>query len=86
MVKLDYVSEWGSLGKMFYFGVDHNRRISIDTEADNSIRFVWFHKGDEIVSYFMAEGLVYVENLTTGIYLDLDKIREYDSMFKEMGC
>lgn len=83
MVKLERVREFGSAGKVFYFRVNHNRLITIDTEADNSIKWVWFHECDDIVSSFNAEGLVYVENLTSGIYLDLDKIREYDHMFIE---
>lgn len=86
MVRLDYVRDFGTeVGKRFCFIVDKNKSIAVDTDRDNSIRWVWFHddRADKVVGCFSAVGLVYIENITDGINLDLDKIREYDNMFRD---
>ena len=90
LIKLNWVrdySEIGSKGKAYIFGVNDHKRIKIDTADDNSIESVWFHddRADHIVAYFTVVGLVYIENLMSGVYLDVDKLREYDHMFKEEG-
>lgn len=85
-VRLDYVRDFGGeLGKNFYFRVNKNKVICVDTDSDNSIRVVSFHdlRADKLVGCFMADGLVYIENITDGVNLDLDKIREYDHMFRD---
>lgn len=88
LIKLEWVRDYskiGSKGKAFVFGVNDHKRIKIDTADDNSVDCVWFHddRADHVVGYFTAVGLVYIENLMNGIYLDEDKIREYDQMFRD---
>ena len=85
-IRLNYVRDYGTeLGKSFIFSVNENKRISIDTDSDNSIRWVWFHddRADKVVSCFTTVGLVYIENITDGVDLDLNKIRKYDHMFRD---
>lgn len=85
-IRLNYVRDYGTeLGKSFIFSVNENKRISVDTDSDNSIRWVWFHddSADKVVGCFTTVGLVYIENITDGVDLDLDKIREYDYMFTD---
>lgn len=85
-IRLDHVRDYGTeLGKCFYFRVNKNKHISIDTDSDNSIRCVWFIdvRADKIVGHFTSVGLVYIENITDGVNLDLNKIREYDHMFRD---
>ena len=87
LIILDHVRDYGTeLGKDFVFRVNRNKTICFSTDSDNAIRSVRFHdnKADKVVACYRTVGLVYIENITEGVNLDLNKINEYDNMFEEM--
>lgn len=86
LIKLDHVRDYTAegLGKRFHFLVDRNRRITVDTDNDNSVTDIWFHDSrSDGLSWFAVDGLLYIENIMTGIYLDPDKASAYDDIFVE---
>lgn len=90
MLRLSYVRDYveQGLGKVYYFSVNDDKRIAIDTDNDDYIDSIWFHdyRNDDnsVVAWFSANRHVSIKDIMgVGLDLSLDKIALYEECFTD---
>ena len=89
MLRLVFVRDYTEIGcgKVYSFVVDENKHISIDTDKDNTIISIWFYdkrESNSIVGWFIAKALVNIDNIMSGIDIDVDKLVSFEDCFEDM--